>query len=180
MARLSGIQIVSVVGLQGVGKSSIGDLLFTKLPYSSRIEVSNVVRAVHGERPRDELAETHKHTQHDPSWLGTAIAKRIKSEGQPLCILTGVREPEVHNTLLDFDADLTTVAVEAEPSVRFDRVKALGKCHTYDDFYDQDHRELSLGLDNVIGSAKIRVKSTEHTTVDGLANNIIERMQVLA
>lgn len=179
MARLSGIQIISLVGLQGVGKSSIGDVLFTKLPYSSRIEVSHVVKAVHGDRPRDELAATHKHTQHDPTWLGTAIAKRITSERQPLCVLTGVREPEVHETLIDLDADLTPVVVEAAIPVRFDRVFSLGKCHTYDEFYEQDHREMSLGLDRVIGSAKIRLESNLDTTVDGLADTIIERMQAL-
>lgn len=179
MARLSGIQIISLVGLQGVGKSSIGDLLFTKLPYSSRIEVSNVVRAVHGERPRNELAETQKHTKHDPTWLGTAIAKRIVTEKQALCILTGVREPEVHKTLEDLGANLTVVAVESEPPIRFERVKALGKCHTFEDFYDQDHRELALGLERVIGSAQIKIESTDETTVDGLADGIITRLQVM-
>lgn len=175
MAKLSGIQIVSIVGLQGAGKSSIGDQLHVDIQDSSKIEISDVVRAVHGDRPRAQMASTHKFTLSNPAWLGEAVARKItETTDTTVVILSGVREPEVHNTLREFDCSLSVVKVLADPTLRFNRVKALGKCDTWEEFTEQEGRELSLGLNKLLLTSDFMVESTEETTIPQLAAQIIE------
>jgi hypothetical protein len=178
MAKLSGIQIVSIVGLQGAGKSSIGDQLHVDLEDSTKIEVSDVVRAVHGDRPRSQMASTREFTLADPSWLGEAVARKITdTTDTTVVILSGVREPEVHNTLREFDCALSVVKVLADPTLRFNRVKALGKCDTWEEFTEQERREMALGLNKILLTSDFMVESTEETTVPQLASQVIEYLR---
>lgn len=173
---LAGRQVLSIVGQQGVGKSSIGDAVHQAVPDSSRIEISDVVKRVHGTKPRAELSLTREHTLTDPSWLGTAVAERILEDGASLCVVTGVREIEVHNTLVDFGCSIIAVSISAEMELRYMRVKALGKCDSKEAFYQQDRRELAMGLDIVLQMTSIKLWSTEETTIPAFVSEILNRV----
>src|SRR5678809_1298323 len=114
MARMEGVwnmtplNIISLVGRQGSGKSTIGAKLADYLK-TSHVEASQVVREVCGDLPRSEMPTTNKRTESEPNWLADAIMERFP-EDKKCVVVTGVREPIVHtyfemsqHTLLSFE-----------------------------------------------------------------------------
>lgn len=177
MAKLSGIQVISLVGQQGAGKTTISNLLAEKYG-AYRVEASSIVRELCGDLPRSEMPKTNVRTAHEPTWLGDAIARKIlENSDTSIVILSGVREVEVHETLRRFDSDIAVVYIQANRGIRLERQLRNRKCNDALEFDLQDAQELEIGLDKVINTAGYRVSSTPTTSPAGLVDEIAKLLE---
>lgn len=172
MESLSGYQIISLVGYQGSGKSTVGKLL-AHLLNCRHVETSAVVKKVTGVEKRENLASTGKQTKIDPDWLGSAVAEHVVQASKKLVVLTGVRERAVHEFLISFAKQVDIIELTSPPELRFDRVKELGKVSTAAEFIEQELKEKELGLEDVICNATYQIPTTEKTDPVDIARAIV-------
>lgn len=165
MGLLSGIHILSLIGQQGAGKTSIGQELAKQFGIT-HIEASAVVRKVVGNLPRERMPESNARTKDDPGWLGRAIAEEILAiSDDHYVILTGVREVEVHQTLAELGASLNIIQIDAGFATRLHRHMGT-KCFSEGEFAQHELNELYIGLDEVILSAGWRYDTTDSPNIE--------------
>lgn len=169
MGLLSGIHILSLVGRQGAGKSSIGHGLAVQVEVP-HIEASSVVRKVYGDIPRDKMPETNKRTATEPDWLGNAIASEILDHHDAsYVIVTGAREREVHDTLLQLGASLQVIEIYADQQQRYDRHLGV-KCSNEAEFLLHEDNEASIGLDELLAKCPFQLDTTHSPTIEHSVN----------
>lgn len=158
--RLSGIRIVSIVGRQGSGKTTVAKLLASHY-MCPHIECSTVVRNLCGDLPREEMHKTNARTATEPTWLGDAVADEIEKQileydlqyphlTREVIIISGAREVEVVDTLRTLGADVLQLAVTTWTPARYRRLKELGKVKGLEDFRKADKTESKIGLDKLL------------------------------
>lgn len=170
--------VLSLVGKQGAGKSTIGDRLARYLR-TEHIETSDVVRDLNEGKTREELPETGKLTKDDPTWLGEPLYERLQpvfDSGKQTAVLTGVREVEVHEHLRKRGIKLVIVDVTSDPQLRYTRLIELGKVDNANQFLEQELREKELGVNEVIDSSKYEMTTTEGSNPDKLVRALISKI----
>lgn len=168
----SGIQVISLIGAQGTGKSTLAQRLAEH--YSTQfIEASSVVRELYGDLTRDQMPETNIRTVTEPTWLGDAIYERIQS---PLVFLAGVREVEVHDTLLDKQCTVQPIKLWAPEQERYARLKALGKCDTWLQFKEHGQNEMSIGLGDLLDEPYPTYITCEYVSIDDVKALIVKEL----
>lgn len=178
MGTLSGIQIISLVGQQGAGKTVIGNALAKHYDGSYRVEASSVVREVCGNLPRAEMPTTNVRTATEPTWLGDAIARKIVDNSDAtLVVLTGVREVEVHETIRRLGAELVVVKIYAPAGDRCLRLFHLKKCISVEEFEQHDKNEWDIGLGKVLSTASTTLHSSKYTSVTQLVDNLVDTLE---
>lgn len=174
MERLSGIQIISLCGYQGSGKSTIGKYVarVLKVPH---IEASDFARKVTGVEKRSELpAATMKFTAKNPDWLGEALADEILGNNTKIIVLTGTRERNVHLYLAAQGANLRIFEMMTPPELRYERLLQLGKIKDASEFIEQELRERELGVEEVVDDAIYQIPNHEDTNPLKIARAIGE------
>lgn len=168
--------ILSVVGEQGAGKTTIGQKLARYLE-TDHIETSGVVRALtEKEYDKKDLASTKERTKEDPNWLGEAIYERIvESLEKDLTsvVVTGVREVEVHEYLRRRNLDVLGIDVVADPDIRCFRLIELGKIKDEKDFIEQELRERAMGLNEVMAKSSFQVSTSPETDADQIVRSLV-------
>lgn len=181
-----GIQIVSIIGRQGVGKTHVGKYLAATTG-ARHIEASSVVKEVCGDLPRERMPATNRRTASEPTWLGDAIYNRIDgytfSKTIPkTIIISGIREVEVHQTLAEkYKLRLFIIALSAPAEIRFERLKNLGKCENLDQFIRHEFNEIGIGLDKVLESAHAKYSTVANDPNDVVATikGLLENREVI-
>lgn len=161
---LNGIRIVSIVGPQGTGKTTIGSRLALLLE-TRHIEASDYAKRITGSKQRSDLPGlTEKYTKENPDWLGQAIEEVILEQESKTIILTGVRERNVHLYLASRGARLAIYELEAPAELRFQRLLRLEKVSSATEFIEQELREIKLGVVDVCKDAlhKVPNSTDEH------------------
>ena len=190
MALLNGIHVLSLIGRQGTGKTTVGQLISENMG-CLHIEASDVVRSVVGSHTRrEDLPESNKRTAAEPAWLGNAIAEtfyescailnrsRIKpGTNLELLVLTGAREVEVHETLEQHGAKVFCVALDAPTFTRYERLKEIGKAPSYEYFQNQDHAEGEIGLDILLTITQYQLKTGAFTNTSHIKNAVLALWQ---
>lgn len=185
MALLHGIQVLSLIGRQGTGKTTIGHQV-SEAKGCLHIEASDVVRSIVGvSTRREDLPESNQRTKNDPTWLGDAVAETFdescsilrRSRVRPgtdlkLLVLTGTREIEVHETLEQHGAHVFCVALDAPAFIRYERLKELRKAPSYEYFQNQDHAEGEIGLDLLLSLTQYQLKAGAFTNPDFLVKAV--------
>lgn len=167
--------VISLVGYQGSGKSTLSQIL-AKLYGWDFLEISSVVRAVHTGLSRDELPETAKKTKTDPNWLSDVIYSMIVKGKSPGVVLSGVREPQIHKYLTGKGLTLHDVEVKAHPALRYDRLLELQKVSNAEQFLNHEIDELAMGLRKVMRDAKYSIWTSDETDPRRLARAVKERL----
>lgn len=157
--QLAGVHILSLIGQQGSGKTTLGQLLSGRLN-AEHIEASEVVRDLRGNLQRSEMHTTNDRTKDDPTWLGDAIATRIDSFK---VILTGVREVEVHRTLEQLGTTVTPIILTAPTQERYKRLLDNKKVTSYGEFTKDGQAELDIGLSLLLEGPYPSVMTTHYT-----------------
>lgn len=168
--NLKGLKIVSIVGRQGSGKSTIGKYLAKSLR-TIHVETSDVVRSLNKNLTRAELPSTGKKTKKDPEWLGKAIAEQVLS-GDDTAVLTGAREHQVHKYLVKQGAVVKVIELVSDPVLRYQRLLLLGKVKNATEFLTHEIAETRLGVQDVMDRAPFRAETTEDTEPKVLAQAI--------
>lgn len=172
MESLNGCRIISLVGPQGSGKSTIGQRLSSAIT-APHIEASEFAKKITGTNVRSELpGATEKFTAKDPDWLGRGIELRIKELAKDLVILTGVRERNVHLYLASQGANIYIYELDAPMPLRYDRLLSLKKVSNADEFIRQELREMKLGVWDVCNDATYRIPNDDDTSTKEIARAI--------
>lgn len=169
---LNGIHIVSLVGPQGVGKTTIG-LRLALLLDNIHVEASDYAKRITGTDARSELPTlTEQHTKQNPDWLGQAIEEEIIKHDKKTIVLTGVRERNVHLYLASRGGRLAIFELEAPAELRFQRLCRLGKVSNATEFIEQEIKEVKLGVYEVCKDALHRVPNATDVPAPKIARAI--------
>ena len=171
--------IISLVGKQGAGKSTIGEKLARYLD-TTHIEVSKVVRELHKDiEERSALSDTGKKTRTEPDWLGSAVYNRLfptLRKNTPVAVITGVREIEVHKYLKKMKLSVIGVEIKADPDLRYKRLLELKKIQSPSDFLDMEVKERNLGVNEVIDSCKYEIATSDETKPDQVVRALVSKL----
>lgn len=185
MASVDHTNIISLVGKQGSGKSTIASELASYYK-CLHVEASTVVRNLYGNLTRSQMPFTNSRTAEEPSWLGDAMVDYIEhllnernlqnvETVQNVFIVSGVRETEVHGTLaFKYGARVVPICLSAPVEDRFDRQKDLGKLQTFTEFEKQDQAELGIGLSTVIKLSRYHIPSNRNVSKDETVARIVD------
>lgn len=174
---LAGHQVVSLVGRQGAGKSFLGGKLAALL-HCGRVEVSDVVKSLYKNLPREELPLTSMATAENADWLGELVAENIlvarERSGSPaIVVLTGARETQVHRFLERNGAATKVVEIYCNPFTRCDRLIRDGKVKNEAEFLAHEARESDMGIVNVLSERYARVHTSELSDPDDLMRKLL-------
>jgi dephospho-CoA kinase len=168
-------RIISLVGYQGSGKTTIGQRVARN--YSSkRVEISTLVKTLTKDSlVREELPSTYKWTEENPTWLSSYLIDLLNNyftakPDKNLVILSGVREQILHDELVKAGAQVFVCAIYAPPIDRYKRLVELGKVHTEEEFINHEMSEKEMGLGEVIANADYTITSHEGTSASKLAS----------
>lgn len=172
--------LVSFVGRQGAGKSTIAAGLADVLR-TGHIEVSDVVKDLYNDLPRELLPSTGRRTESEPDWLGKAVHKALIEKAEiwerDLLVLSGVREQAVHE-YLGKQFDLYSFEIVADPEIRFQRLSVLWKVRSGKEFIEHEIRETGLGVQEVMDKAPFRIPTSQETQPDYIVKAIIRALSV--
>ena len=154
------MKILSIIGQQGTGKSTIGRIIAEK-ESALFVEASDVVRILCGDISREEMPLTNARTATEPYWLAEGIHKYINALTTiPIgfVVLTGVREPEVHEGLIRLGCySPRVIKLWLPEQERYARVLQRTPETTYEEFKRHDENELSIGLDKLLAQHFLEV-----------------------
>lgn len=168
--------VISLVGYQGSGKTTIGKSLAARYG-CSHLEMSEIVRAIHTGLSRDELPRTAEKTRTDPDWLAELVHKLILEESKnSVVVLTGVREPQIHKYLLAHDIQLHSFEIKAPAGLRYYRLLDLKKVSNAEQFLNHEVDETSMGLREVMDKARYAVITSEESSPRALAQAMKKRL----
>lgn len=185
MGTLDHVNIVSLVGKQGAGKSTVASALASYYK-CLHVEASSVVRNLYGNLTRSQMPFTNSRTADEPTWLGDAIVDFTElslnernltnvETIQNVLIISGVRETEVHSTLtFKHGARIIPVCLFAPAEDRFERQQRLGKLQSFSEFEAQDEAEMRIGLKNIIKFAKYHIPSNRNISQDETVARIVQ------
>lgn len=176
MEQLSGFQIVSLVGRQGSGKTTIGVKIARRLQ-TSAVEVSSIVRVANKELSDLELAKSGERTKQDPDWLGDLVNECLLEVEGDTKVLTGAREPQVHKYLASKGHKLWVVALTADPFTRYNRLVKQGRVSTATEFIEREIGEWKLGLGELMDSAPLIAPTSDTTRPQFIAEAIMEKLK---
>lgn len=163
--------MISLIGYQGSGKSTLARKLARSIG-TVYIETSGVVKELTGVQKRSELPETTILTKDNPNWLTSEISKRLKDgakeQNSLYAVLSGVREHSIHVSLARRRISLIIFEISASPLTRYQRVKALSKVESIEEFLEHEIRERSMGLDKTISKAQHTIETSQSTEPDQL------------
>lgn len=169
--------VLSLVGEQGAGKSTIGQKLARYLD-TTHIEISGVVKALTNNHKADkaELVKTREKTAEDPTWLGEAVYERCLEAydtGKRSVVITGVREVEVYDYLKRRGVLVIGIDVVADPDIRCQRLMELGKISDEQAFIEQDIKEVRMGLHEVMGRSEFQISTSYLTDADEIVRKTV-------
>lgn len=138
--------VIGIVGPTGSGKDTVADYIGKKLN-APTFQMSQVIKEIAQERGlepiRDNLVklgnEISREKGHD--YLAQVILSRIEKVG----VVTGIRRLAVSKYFRDH-SHFVLIAVEADPAIRFERVKArnkLGEAKTLPEFIETEIKQNS-------------------------------------
>lgn len=170
------LSVVSLVGYQGAGKSSISKYLGYLYDVAG-IEVSSIVRAIVEGMSRDELPQTTERTKTDPEWLSSIVHGVLKEKTiGNVAVLTGVREPNIHTYLSAHDMDVYSVEIRCHALTRYKRVLELGKVTSARQFLNHEADEINMGIRETLHASPYCVETNEETSPKLIAAAIKERL----
>lgn len=170
--------VLSLVGKQGSGKSTLGKKLARYLG-TQHVETSDIVKALNRGKKRDELPSTGERTKSEPDWLAVPLYDQlfpVFNKGKQTVVLTGVREVEVHTYLKRRGLQLLVIDITADPDVRFYRLFHLEKITSAKAFIEQDLKERALGINEVIDSASVEVRTSHTSDPDKLVRALVSKI----
>lgn len=177
---LDGVRLLSLVGCQGSGKTTIGNKLAAKLQ-TRAIEVSSVVREENPKLQDLELAKSGSRTKSDPNWLGSKVFHALHTvyQEQPgkSLVLTGARENEVIYYLASEGMEIYQLALTADPFTRYNRLTKQGRVKSIEEFLTREVAERQLGLMELIDSAPFNIPTSDKTKPSNIAEAIIDRLK---
>lgn len=173
---MAGLTVISLVGYQGSGKTTLGQILAKQLGIP-RVETSDVVKDLSGLQDKAELTTTAAMTKHDPDWLGRAVYNRLLAVVSGMApnavVLTGTREFEVHLFLAEKGVKLYTFEITSMPYWRYERLRTLSKVASAKEFIEQDLRERAMGLNETCDKAPFVIDTSPHSEPEEIVNHMI-------
>lgn len=166
--------LISFVGFQGSGKTTLGKILADSLSVE-HFEASGIVRNTTGVTERSELPATGKRTKKDPTWLGKAVYTALYPDA--VTVMSGVREQEVHDYLAGRDIDVHAFEVVAPAEIRFNRLFHLNKVSSAKDFIEQELREIELGVKQVMDTAQYTIPTSPSTNPNAICRVIVKKLK---
>lgn len=140
-------EVIGVIGTIGAGKDTAGNYIARKLDIP-RYQISTPLKEICAERgvelTRENLVAlgTELAAEKGEAYLAEYIVSHTESDK---LIITGMRQL-AQIVFLQSTADLTLIAIDADPSVRYERTKAaaaMGEAKTLDEFIANEHAENS-------------------------------------
>lgn len=180
LPQLHGVNVISLVGRQGSGKSTVGSMIAKELNLS-HIETSDTVKKHVNNAKRSELPKTGRFTKDNNIWLAKPVAielvKALKDKAKNSIILTGVREVEVHQYLERIGANIHAIEMQAYPEVRFDRLVSGKKVSSASEFLEHEIAESALGVQKVIDGASFVARTRADKRPLSIVLGIIKRLR---
>lgn len=144
------MQVIGLAGPIGSGKGAVADFIVNKYDYE-RVVMGDLVREEaekQGLQPtRDNLirvSEQMRERNGQDYFIRKAIEK-IRDEEWEKVVIDGIRLPlEIKEFRREFGDDIKFVLVNAEPKVRFERMKKRGRPgfpNTFEKFREHEKRE---------------------------------------
>ena len=157
---MTGKTVIGVTGLPGSGKNTVRAIV---REFGFPIVVmGDEVRAEAKRRKLDITPENlgkimlQIRKEEGPGVLAKRCIPKIKASDSPVVVVDGVRSMhEVGEYKKEFP-DFKTIAVDASPRTRFQRLLKRGRSDDpkdWETFVERDERELSVGIGEVIDSA---------------------------
>lgn len=171
-------RVLSVIGRQGSGKTTLGHSFATRLG-AARIEVSSLVQEANKELKDLDLAKTAERTKEDPHWLCELILSSIAATKAPAIVLTGVRESNIHPFLKEHRCKVVTVALVADPDVRLDRLLEQKRVASVEQFLKREVAEMQLGLSETFSDTDYAIRTTQTTDPAAEARTALDKMKGL-
>lgn len=167
--------IISLVGRQGSGKTTLGKELakFLQCPH---VEASGVVREECGELARTDMPSTNKRSEEEPRWLADAMRKHF-SNTKKAVVVTGVREPHIHEIWEEDGDELVSFQVLCDAEVRFQRLLENGKCSSAKEFIEHELNEMALGVLQLEFLAPYQIPTSDDTDPRSIVKAAIKVMQ---
>lgn len=140
-------EVIGIIGTIGAGKDEAGDYIAHKLHIPS-FQISSPLKQIcleTGIEPtRDNLIAlgTKLASEHGDGYLAEYILEYMPEKA----VITGMRQLG-QIAVLKSTSHLTLISVDAEPAVRFERVKhngKLGEATTIEEFIAREHAENSV------------------------------------
>jgi dephospho-CoA kinase len=139
-------EVIGIIGTIGAGKDTAGDYIADKLHIPS-FQISSPLKEIcleNGIEPtRDNLIAlgTRLAEEHGDGYLADYILERMPEKA----VITGMRQLGQIATL-KASSRLTLIAIDADPSLRFERVRnngKLGEARNIEEFLAKEHAENS-------------------------------------
>lgn len=175
-------QLVSIIGYQGSGKTTIGKEVAKRLK-TEYVEVSAVVKAANKHVPDLELASTGERTFSEPNWLAKLIDNEIEDvmsiEGRQTVIVGGSREPNLYQWYQDKGYHLYSVWLYAEPFSRYNRLIKQGRVENTTQFLNRELAERRLGLSELARVTQYQAETSDkiypHQTAAAIVHFLKEK-----
>lgn len=176
---MKGNTLISLVGLQGSGKSTLGHKIARRIG-TEKIETSDVVRSIYKNLKRSELPTTAERTKDDPDWLGRAVFDTLEGayadSGKRAVVLTGVRELEVQKFLKKMGLNIYSFEVVCDAEIRYQRLLSLGKVIDAREFLRQELAERGLGVLDIMDAAPFTIPTSHETDPDRISKAVVREL----
>ena len=147
------MKVIGLIGFIGVGKGTVAEYL--KKDYSYEIiTMGDIVRELATKlgrsHSRDDLQGTQREytAKHGLEYFVKRVIKKIKENKLEKVVVDGIRRPEdVGLPKKTFSGDMIVLQIDAEPAIRFERMKArcrTGDPQTFEEFQRQEANEFKL------------------------------------
>lgn len=147
------MKVIGLIGTIGAGKDTVANHLIEKYGYKS-IGTGDLIRKMvskEGKEPNRENCQKYqkeKREKEGSDFFSKKVAEEIKKNQWEKAIFNGVRIPEDAATLKkEFGEDAVIVLVDADPHLRFERLrkrKRIGDPKTFEEFKKQEKAEHAL------------------------------------
>ena len=157
-------RILGLVGQAGCGKGTMADLL-TKEYHAAYFRFSNVLadvlKRLSLEKTRENLSKlsTLLRQQFGEDLLSYVVEKDAMQATEELVVIDGIRRPE-DIVGLEPSPHFKLIAIDAEPSLRFERMKRRGEkaseaSMTWEQFLAEEQLETEITIPGVMARAAV-------------------------